>query len=115
MSKKTTVTEKFDENGKLIERVTVTEDTGSGYSWPDIIGTGGPLKGVGQTWTTNGCPCRVENGGSGICNCVLNGPVVTNSISPPFSSTTASTICPKVSAGSAFAASSTTIAPRQPR
>ena len=29
MSKKTTVTEKFDENGKLLERVTVTEETDS--------------------------------------------------------------------------------------
>lgn len=25
--------------------------------------------------TSFGCPCRVENGGSGVCNCTLNNPV----------------------------------------
>lgn len=25
------------------------------------------------------CPCRVENGGSGICGCTLSGPRITNS------------------------------------
>lgn len=26
---------------------------------------------------TAGCPCRPENGGSGVCGCVLSGPTVT--------------------------------------
>lgn len=26
---------------------------------------------------TAGCPCRRENGGSGVCGCVLSGPTVT--------------------------------------
>lgn len=26
---------------------------------------------------TTGCPCRPENGGSGVCGCVLGGPKVT--------------------------------------
>lgn len=36
------------------------------------------------TWGTGtithgnfGCPCRVENGGSGVCNCTLGGPTIT--------------------------------------
>jgi hypothetical protein len=26
---------------------------------------------------TGGCPCRPENGGSGVCGCVLSGPQIT--------------------------------------
>ena len=34
------------------------------------------------TYTTGGslrrnCPCRTENGGSGVCNCVLGSPTIT--------------------------------------
>lgn len=30
----------------------------------------------------NNCPCRPENGGSGICGCVLGGPQITCSVQP---------------------------------
>lgn len=29
---------------------------------------------------TAGCPCRKENGGSGVCGCVLSGPQITCSV-----------------------------------
>lgn len=32
------------------------------------------------------CPCRVENGGSGVCGCVLSGPTITCAESPHASS-----------------------------
>ena len=32
-----------------------------------------------KAWTdrTAGCPCRPENGGSGVCGCTLSGPQIT--------------------------------------
>ena len=29
---------------------------------------------------TAGCPCRKENGGSGVCGCVMGGPTITCSV-----------------------------------
>lgn len=31
---------------------------------------------TGTTQRTMGCPCRSENGGSGVCGCILGGPSV---------------------------------------
>ena len=31
----------------------------------------------GRSNATSGCPCRPENGGSGVCGCTLAGPQVT--------------------------------------
>ena len=28
-------------------------------------------------WDVPGCPCRPENGGMGVCGCILGGPQVT--------------------------------------
>lgn len=38
-----------------------------------------PNTAPGWNWTpydTSGCPCRPENGGSGICGCIMGGPQI---------------------------------------
>lgn len=37
----------------------------------------GPQPTLGPTERVAGCPCRIENGGSGVCGCTLGGPKVT--------------------------------------
>lgn len=37
----------------------------------------GPEPTRGPIDRTAGCPCRPENGGSGVCGCILGGPQVT--------------------------------------
>jgi hypothetical protein len=34
-----------------------------------------PARGTDRMST---CPCRPENGGSGVCGCILSGPTITN-------------------------------------
>lgn len=41
-----------------------------------------PSSGECLTAGTRNCPCRPENGGSGICGCVLGGPQITCSTPP---------------------------------
>lgn len=36
-----------------------------------------PGEARGTVDTTRNCPCRPENGGSGVCGCVLSGPRIT--------------------------------------
>jgi hypothetical protein len=36
-----------------------------------------PQPTVGPEDRTSGCPCRPENGGSGVCGCTLGGPQIT--------------------------------------
>lgn len=69
-----TVIEEFDEEG-VLRRRTVTETdndvTHEQFPWT-TTGTD-----TSQQWDrTRNCPCRAENGGSGVCNCILGGPQV---------------------------------------
>lgn len=34
-------------------------------------------KGWSKDFDMSGCPCRTENGGSGVCGCILGGPSIT--------------------------------------
>ena len=46
----------------------------------DLIEQAGRLGGGCATGTvdqTRSCPCRPENGGSGVCGCTLGGPTIT--------------------------------------
>lgn len=44
----------------------------------DLIERAGILsRGPSPVDRTAGCPCRPENGGSGVCGCILGGPQVT--------------------------------------
>lgn len=36
-----------------------------------------PQPTTGPADPTRGCPCRPENGGSGVCGCILGGPRIT--------------------------------------
>lgn len=47
----------------------------SPYKYPYRTYTTGTFGGTHNG--TRNCPCRPENGGSGICGCILGGPVVT--------------------------------------
>ena len=68
---KKTITEEYDGNGKLIKRTEFTEITHNDY-YP-IITTGINTNG----FDVSKCPCNPALGGSGICGCVLGGPMVT--------------------------------------
>ena len=41
---------------------------------PDKVGK---CTGFLPKYDTSGCPCRQENGGSGLCGCIFGGPQVT--------------------------------------
>jgi hypothetical protein len=40
----------------------------------ELLKTTGPARNTDRMST---CPCRPENGGSGVCGCILGGPTVT--------------------------------------
>jgi hypothetical protein len=42
-----------------------------------MLATLSPRRAADHADRMSGCPCRPENGGSGICGCVLGGPQVT--------------------------------------
>lgn len=71
---KRTITERFDAQGRLLERVVVeTDELPSVIGWPNSDTFTAPN--VTDHYTS--CPCNPANGGSGICGCVLGGSQIT--------------------------------------